>query len=217
MRYTREAPDVPSPYGFISYTVKKLVCDIISNIRLYRQIAFISAVHKKYAVRRLYQKEKTSMEKQVVLTTQGLKKLEDELEQLKTEKRKEIADKIKVALSFGDLSENSEYDEAKNEQAMVETRIAHLESLLQNVKLIDDDDLNTEAVGVGSKVEVHDIEFDEDTTFQIVGSTEADPDQNLISDEAPVGRTLIGHKVGDEVEVEVPNGTIKYKILSITK
>ena len=157
------------------------------------------------------------MAKQVVLTEQGLKKLEEELEQLKTEKRKEIAEKIKVALSFGDLSENSEYDEAKNEQAMVESRIAVLEGMLKNVRLIDDDELNTETVGVGSKLTVLDEEFNEEITYQIVGSTEADPDQDLISDESPVGKTLLNHKTGDEVEVEAPGGTIKYKILSITK
>lgn len=157
------------------------------------------------------------MAKQVVLTDQGLKKLEEELEQLKTEKRKEIAEKIKVALSFGDLSENSEYDEAKNEQAMVEARIATIEAMLKNVKLIDDEELNTEAVNLGSKVIVHDVEFDEKIVYQIVGSTEADPDKNLISDESPVGRALLGHKAGEEVDVEAPGGTVKFKILEISK
>lgn len=157
------------------------------------------------------------MAKQVVLTDEGLKKLEEELETLKTEKRKEIAEKIKVALSFGDLSENSEYDEAKNEQAMVESRIAQIEAMLKNVKLIDDDDLNTDTVNVGSKVKVHDVEFDEDIDYMIVGSTEADPDKNRISDESPVGRTLIGHKVGETVEIETPGGTFSLKILEITK
>ena len=157
------------------------------------------------------------MGKQVVLTQPGLKKLEEELEQLKTEKRKEIAEKIKVALSFGDLSENSEYDEAKNEQAMVESRIATIEAMLQNVKLIDDDDLNTETVSLGSKVLVRDIEFDEKITYHIVGSTEADPDESFISDESPVGRALIDHKVGDTVEVETPGGSIQYMILEISK
>ncbi|ADU25742.1 transcription elongation factor GreA [Ethanoligenens harbinense] len=157
------------------------------------------------------------MAKQYVLTDAGLKKLEQELEQLKTEKRKEIAEKIKVALSFGDLSENSEYDEAKNEQAMVESRIATIEAMLKNVKLIDDDQLDTEAVNLGSKVQVFDVEFDETVEYQIVGSTEADPDQNLISDESPVGRALLGHKVGDEVEAETPAGVLKFKVLNITK
>jgi transcription elongation factor GreA len=157
------------------------------------------------------------MAKQVVLTENGLKKLEEELEQLKTEKRKEIAEKIKLALSFGDLSENSEYDEAKNEQAMVESRIATIEAMLKNVKLIDDEELNTESVSLGSKVSVFDIEFDEKIEYHIVGSTEADPDKNLISDESPVGRALLNRKAGDEVEVEAPGGIIKYKVLAIAK
>ena len=157
------------------------------------------------------------MVKQVFLTEQGLKKLEEELEQLKTEKRKEIAEKIKVALSFGDLSENSEYDEAKNEQAMVESRIATIEAMLKNVKLIDDEQLNTESVGLGSKIKVFDIEYNENITYQIVGSTEADPDSNIISDESPVGRAMLNHKVGDDIEVDAPSGTIKYKILEISK
>ena len=157
------------------------------------------------------------MAKQVILTEVGLKKLEEELEQLKTEKRKEIAEKIKVALSFGDLSENSEYDEAKNEQAMVESRIAVIEAMLKNVKLIDDDELGTETVSLGSKVKVLDVEFNEEINYQIVGSTEADPDHDLISDESPVGRALLDHRVGDEVEVEAPGGTIQYKIIEIAK
>lgn len=157
------------------------------------------------------------MPKQIVLTDEGLKKLEDELEQLKTEKRKEIAEKIKVALSFGDLSENSEYDEAKNEQAMIESRIAQIEAMLKNVKLIDDDDISTETVNLGSKVKVLDVEFNEELTYSIVGSTEADPDQNRISDESPVGKALLGHGVGETVTVEAPGGDIELKILEIAK
>lgn len=157
------------------------------------------------------------MAKQVVLTDEGLRKLEDELEQLKTEKRKEIAEKIKVALSFGDLSENSEYDEAKNEQAMVESRIAQIEAMLKNVKLIDDDDLNTETVNLGSKVVLLDVEFNEKVTYQIVGSTEADPDENRISDESPMGKSLLGHALGEVVTVEAPGGNIEFKILEISK
>jgi transcription elongation factor GreA len=157
------------------------------------------------------------MAKQVILSSQGLKNLEEEIEQLKTEKRKEIAEKIKVALSFGDLSENGEYDEAKNEQAMVESRIATIEAMLKNVKLIDDDEITTDAVSVGTKVKIFDIEFNENIEYQIVGSTEADPDKFSISDESPVGRALLGCKVGEEVTVETPGGTIKYKILEIAK
>jgi transcription elongation factor GreA len=157
------------------------------------------------------------MAKQIVLTDEGLKKLEDELEYLKTEKRKEIAEKIKVALSFGDLSENSEYDEAKNEQAMVESRIATIEAMLKNVKLIYDDDIKTDIVNLGSKVSVLDIEFNEKIGYHIVGSTEADPDANRISDESPVGKALLNHKVGDTVTVDAPGGAIEFKVLEITK
>lgn len=142
--------------------------------------------------------------KQTILTDEGLKKLEDELEQLKTITRKEVAEKIKVALSFGDLSENSEYDEAKNEQALVESRIAQIEAMLKNVKILDEHEISNDIVSVGSKVRLFDKEFDEEVVYQIVGSTEADPMQGKISDESPVGKFLLGHKVGEVVEVEDP-------------
>lgn len=156
-------------------------------------------------------------EKQVLLTADGLRAFEDELEQLKTVKRKEIAEKIKVALSFGDLSENSEYDEAKNEQAQVESRIAEIEALLKNVKLIDEDDITTEAVRIGAKVKVFDADYNEEEVYQIVGSTEADPDRGCISDESPVGKALIGLTIGESVEVETPSGVIHFKVLEISK
>ena len=156
-------------------------------------------------------------DKQIILTDEGLKKLVDELEELKTVKRKDVAAKIKVALSFGDLSENSEYDEAKNEQALVEARIAQLEAMLKNVKVLDEEELTTDAVSVGSKVRVLDVEMNEELTYQIVGSTEADPMENRISDESPVGKGLISHKVGDVVEVEVPMGVITYEVLELSK
>ena len=155
------------------------------------------------------------MSKEIILTDEGLRKLEEELEQLKTVKRKEIAEKIKEALSFGDLSENSEYDEAKNEQAFVEARILQLETTLKNVRVLDDDELNHEIVSVGSKVILRDVEFDEEVEYQIVGSTEADPASGKISDESPVGKGLIGHKIGETVVIEAPVGDIKYEILSI--
>lgn len=158
-----------------------------------------------------------AMAKQVLLTDEGLKKLETELEELKGNKRKEIADKIEVARSFGDLSENSEYDEAKNEQAIVEARIAELEATLRNVKILDEDDLTTEMIHVGSKIRVFDKEFDEEVSYQIVGSTEADPMNGRISDESPVGKALLGHKVGDVVDVEVPDGVVTFEILDIAK
>ena len=157
------------------------------------------------------------MAKQVIVTDEGLKKLESELEQLKSVKRKEIADKIKVALSFGDLSENSEYDEAKNEQAIVEARISTLEQMLKNVKVLDADELSTDIIHVGSKVRVNDIDFGEEIEYQIVGSTEADPLEGKISDESPVGKSLIGHKVGEIIDVETPVGVSKFEILEILK
>lgn len=157
------------------------------------------------------------MEKQFLFTDDGLKKYESELEDLKANKRKEIADKIKVALSFGDLSENSEYDEAKNEQAKVEARIAELEAMLKHAKVISHDELSDDVVGVGSKVVLKDMEFNENVEYRIVGATEADPMEGLISDESPVGRTLLGSKVGDRLEVEVPAGKVMYQVLEISK
>lgn len=156
-------------------------------------------------------------EKQTILTDEGLRKLEEELEQLKTVTRKEVADKIKVALSFGDLSENSEYDEAKNEQALVESRIVQIEAMLKNVKLLDEDELTNDIVSIGSKVKLFDKEFNEEVSYQIVGSTEADPLMGKISDESPVGKFVLGHKVGDVVEVETPGGICLYEVLEITK
>ncbi|HPC99886.1 MAG TPA: transcription elongation factor GreA [Acetivibrio sp.] len=155
--------------------------------------------------------------KEVVLTYEGLQKLEQELENLKTVRRREVAERIKQALSFGDLSENSEYDEAKNEQAYVEGRIVQLENMLKNAKVIDEDEVKTDVVSIGSKVKVLDKEYDEEVEYHIVGSTEADPSKYKISYESPVGKALIGKKKGTLVEVDVPDGTIKFKILEINK
>ncbi len=155
--------------------------------------------------------------KEVVLTYEGLKKLEEELEFLRGSKRKEVAERIKQALSFGDISENSEYDEAKNEQAQVEGRIVQLELMLKNAKLIDEDEVKTDVVSLGSKVKLYDMEFDEEIVYHIVGSTEANPMKSKISNESPVGAALIGHKKDDVIEVMVPDGTIKFKILDISK
>ena len=156
-------------------------------------------------------------EKTVFLTYEGLKERERELEYLKTEKRKEISEKIKVALGFGDLSENAEYDEAKNEQAEVELKIVKLEKMLKNAKIIDDEDISTDIVSMGIKVKVLDIDMEEEDEYYIVGSEEANPMENKISDESPVGRALIGAKVGDVVTVEAPNGSFEMKILEISK
>ena len=155
--------------------------------------------------------------KEVVLTYEGLKKLEDELEFLRGTKRKEVAERIKQALSFGDISENSEYDEAKNEQAQVEGRIVQLESMLKNAKVIDEDEVNTDSVSLGSKVRLLDMEFDEEIEYLIVGSTEANPLKSKISNESPVGSAIIGHKIGDIVDVQVPDGVIRFKVLEISK
>ncbi len=155
--------------------------------------------------------------KEVVLTYEGLKKLEEELEYLRGTKRKEVAERIKQALSFGDISENSEYDEAKNEQAQMEGRIVQLESMLKHARVIDEDDVNTDAVSLGSKVKIYDMEFDEEVVYHIVGSTEANPLKSKISNESPVGAALMGHKQDDIIEVQVPDGTMKFKILEISK
>jgi len=155
--------------------------------------------------------------KQIILTDEGLKKLEEELNYLKTEGRKDVSEKIKQAKSFGDLSENSEYDEAKNEQAIIEARIAQIESMLKNAKVLDEDEIDTNTISLGSKVVIKDIELDEEFEYYIVGSTEADPSQMKISDESPLGKALLGHKVGDEVQVEAPAGTILYRVLNISK
>ena len=154
---------------------------------------------------------------ETLLTYEGLKKLEEELEYLKTQKRREIAERIKVALGFGDLSENSEYDEAKNEQAQVEMRIVELENKLRNVKIIDEDDIETKTVQVGNIVQVLDVEYDEKVEYKIVGSTEADISENKISNESPIGKALLGRKKNDVVDVETPGGMLQFKILKIAK
>lgn len=156
-------------------------------------------------------------EKDVFLTVEGLKKLEDELDLSKAVKRREVAERIKVALDFGDISENSEYDQAKNEQAQLEERISKLEMMLRNARVIDEDDISTDIVGIGSKVLVKDIEYNEEMEFTIVGSAEADPYEGRISNESPVGSALLGNKSGDIVDVMVPDGIIKYEILTITR
>ena len=156
-------------------------------------------------------------EKDVILTQEGFDRLEKELEYLRTEKRAEIADRIKVALGFGDLSENSEYDEAKNAQAENEGKIAELENKERHSKIIDEKDIDTETVQIGNTVKVLDMEFDEKIEYAIVGSTEVDLAQNKISNESPLGEALLGAKKNKVVEVNAPAGIMKYKILSIKK
>ncbi len=157
------------------------------------------------------------MAKTVKLTDDGLKKLQDELENLKTVGRADIAEKIKVARGYGDLSENSEYDEAKNEQAKIEARIVEIENMLKNVEIISDVKGAAKTVVVGVTVKVYDEEYDEENVYRIVGSTEADPREGKISDESPVGKALMGKKAGDEVIVEAPGGEFKLKIVKISK
>jgi len=155
--------------------------------------------------------------KEVVLTQEGLRKMEEELEYLKSVKRREIAARIKQAIDFGDISENSEYDEAKNEQAFVEGRIALLEEKLRNVKLIDEVDISTDVVSIGSKIKLKDLDTNEVFEYMIVGSAEANPIENKISNESPVGNALLGKKKGSIVEIAVPAGTIRYEIMDIMK
>lgn len=157
------------------------------------------------------------MAKVIKITDDGLKKLEEELEYLKTTGRADIAEKIKVARGYGDLSENSEYDEAKNEQAKIEARIVEIEAMLKHVEIIEDVKGNAKTVVVGVKVKVLDEEYGEESEYRVVGSTEADPQDGRISDESPVGKALMGKKVGDEVIVEAPGGEFKLKIVAISR
>ena len=156
-------------------------------------------------------------EKEVLLTQEGYDNLEKELEYLKTEKRSEISERIKVALGFGDLSENSEYDEAKNDQAFNEGRIIQLENMLKNAVVVDESEIPTDKVSVGSIVKVMDYEFDEEVEYTIVGSAEADPMNFKISNESPVGKALLGRTIGDIVDVQVPDGVAKFEILEIKR
>ena len=156
-------------------------------------------------------------QQEVILTQEGFDKLEEELNYLKTEKRTEIAERIKVALGFGDLSENSEYDEAKNAQAENEGKIAELENKIRHAKIIDEAEIDTKTVQIGNTVKLYDVEFEEEVEYTIVGSTEVNLAENKISNESPIGKALLGAKKGSTVEVNAPVGVIKYQILSITK
>lgn len=157
------------------------------------------------------------MTEEILLTSAGLKELQDELDELKTTGRKDIAEKIKVALSFGDLSENSEYDEAKSEQGKLESRINEIEAIIQNSKIIDENELSGDTVNRASTVKIKDLELGEVFEYQIVGFTQADPVNGKISDESPVGKAIMGKKVGDIVDVEAPAGVVKYEIVEIAK
>lgn len=160
------------------------------------------------------------MAQEILLTSQGLKELEAELEDLKVRGRQEIKEKIQVALGYGDLSENAEYDEARNDQGKLEARISEIEDIISRAKLIDEDALSTDVVQMGSKVTIKDIEYGDVYKYQIISSTSTSKDKGedyLTSDESPVAKALIGHKAGDIVDVEAPGGIIKYEVVEITK
>ena len=147
----------------------------------------------------------------------GFQRLKEQLDYLKTVRRGEVAENLKIARSYGDLSENAEYDEAKNEQAILEGQIAELEQIIATAIVVDDDDISIDEVGIGSIIKIKDIELGEVETLQVVGSTESDPDNMKISDESPIGKAALGKKVGDIFEVEVPDGTVKFEVLEISK
>ena len=154
-------------------------------------------------------------DKEVILTPDGLKRLEEELETLKSVKRREVAERIKVAIGYGDISENSEYEDAKNEQAFIEGRVITLEKMLRNARIINSDEIVTDVVSIGVTVSVEDLEYGDVMEYTIVGTAESDPLNNKISNESPVGRAIIGKKIGTIVDVSVPAGVIQYKILDI--
>ncbi|MBD8500715.1 transcription elongation factor GreA [Paenibacillus arenosi] len=154
-------------------------------------------------------------DKQVILTQDGLKKLEEELDNLKSVKRREVAERIKVAIGYGDISENSEYEDAKNEQAFIEGRVLTLEKMLRNARIINNDEIDTDTVSIGSTVIVEDLEFGDTMEYTIVGTAESDPLKNKISNESPVGKAILGKQKGTVVEVNVPAGVIQYKIVEI--
>ena len=155
--------------------------------------------------------------KEILLTQEGFDKLEAELEELKIVGRKDVAEKLKVAISYGDLSENAEYDEAKKEQAELEEKILKIENMIRKATIIDEESIDLSKVTAGSIVKLYDYDFEEEVTYTIVGSTEADPFAGKISNESPIGKSILGKSEGDEVEVQVPDGVVKYKILSISR
>lgn len=156
-------------------------------------------------------------EKKTVLTYDGYKKLEEELQELKVVKRKEVAEKIKEARGQGDLSENAEYDSAKEEQAEIEVRIVTIEKMLRSAEIIDEEEISTDIISIGCKVKLYDEEYSEEVEYTIVGSTEADPGKGRISNESPLGAALIGKKCGDKAEVSAPDGLVYYKVLEINR
>lgn len=156
------------------------------------------------------------MDKEVILTKEGYKKLEEELDILLNTKRREVAARIKQAIEFGDLSENSEYDDAKNEQAFIEGRISQIKEMIANATFIDNKKTSSDVVAVGSTINLRDVQTSEKLSYQMVGFAEADPANHKISNESPVGKAILGKKAGETVKVTTPGGTLKYRIMSIT-
>lgn len=156
-------------------------------------------------------------EKEIILTLEGLAKLENELENLKTVRRREVAERIKQAIEFGDISENSEYEDAKNEQAFIEGRILTVEKMLRTAKIVDNSAIDSNQIHIGAKVTLKDMEYGDEFDYTIVGSAEADPMNNKISFESPVGKAILGKTEGEEVEVDVPAGKLKYQILAVSR
>jgi transcription elongation factor GreA len=152
-----------------------------------------------------------------MLTEEGFEKLENELEYLENEKRREVAKRIKVAREFGDISENSEYDDAKNEQAFVEGRIKEIKNMLNNAHVVKDEEITDKKVNLGTQVMLHNLDSDEKIRYTLVGSAEADPLNNKISNESPIGKSILGHAIGDQVKVDTPSGEVEYEIVSIKK
>ena len=153
--------------------------------------------------------------KEVILTPEGYEKLKQEIEYLSNDKRREVAERIRIAREFGDIAENAEYDDAKNEQALLEHRIATLEERLRNARVIEKKEISKDVVSIGSKVKLRDVDAKRTVEYHIVGSAEANPAENKLSNESPVGKAIIGHKKGDTVEVTAPRGSLKFKILEI--
>lgn len=156
-------------------------------------------------------------EREIMLTESGYKKMVEDLQYLKGPRKMEVAERIKIAREFGDLSENSEYEEAKNEQALLETKIAEMEATIRKAKIVADNEISTKEAGVGTQVTVYDYEFEEEITYSIVGATEVNIAENKISNESPVGKAMMGKKKGEDFEVETPAGVAKYKIVSIKR
>jgi transcription elongation factor GreA len=152
-----------------------------------------------------------------MLTEEGYEKLENELEYLENEKRREVAKRIKVAREFGDISENSEYDDAKNEQAFVEGRIKEIKNMLNNAHVVKDEEITDKKVNLGTRVMLHNLDSDEKIRYTLVGSAEADPLNHKISNESPIGKSILGHAIGDQVKVDTPSGQVEYEIVSIKK